>query len=253
MSTSTTSQRYTGKTVVVTGGGGGIGRAMCHAFAAEGAFVVAADLNLDAAQETINGLPVGTKGLAVLLDVTDPKSWAALTADLTDKRRGCDILCNNAGVMTVGSVEQSSLSDWELQSRVNVGGVILGCQAFLPLIRATGGTFLNTASLAGMHPWPNAAYYAASKYAVVGFSDTFRIEAGDNVNVCVLCPGGIETAMTAQLEDDDGERLMVPADVADLVLDAVAERRSYVFTHPEYLPMLQAYHGAVADDYQKIC
>lgn len=248
-----TNRRFENQTVVVTGGGGGIGRAMCNAFAGEGAFVVAADLNEAAAQETIAGLPSGAAGLAVRLDVGDAQSWAGLYDAVFASRGGCDVLCNNAGVMTTGPVETSDLADWDLQARVNVGGVILGCKTFLSAIRASGGTFVNTASLAGFHPWPNAALYAASKYAVVGFSDTFRMEVGDNVNVCVLAPGGIDTAMTAQLQEDDGERLIAPAEVAEQVLEAVAERRSYAYTHPEYLPMLREYQNAVNADYEKIC
>ncbi len=246
------SQRFMNKTVIVTGGGGGIGRALCEGFAREGAFVVAADLDIDAAEETVKALP-DCSGSAAHLDVTDPDSWAALKDTVCKARDTIDILCNNAGVMLTGPVDAAPLAHWELQSRVNVSGVFLGCKTFLPLIRSSGGSILNTASLAGLHPWPDAALYAASKYAVVGLSETLRLEAGDDVHIAVLAPGGIDTAMTAKLENDDNERLIPPYEVADVVLDAMAERRDWVFTHPEYMDFLHARHAAIVADYQKIC
>ena len=98
----------------------------------------------------------------------------------------------------------------------------------------------------------DAALYAASKYAVVGLTETLRLEAGEDVHVAILAPGGIDTAMTAQLDNDDGERLIPPADVAEVVLDALIDRRDWIFTHPEYLDFLEARHAGIVADYRKI-
>ncbi len=244
-----------GKAVVVTGGGRGLGRALSRAFAAEGAYLCVADIDLESARETVRDLDgQRSPALACRLDVSNPASWDELRDLLIASHGRCDVLCNNAGIMRIAPFGDADLADWEAQANVNIMGPMLGCRAMLPLmLEQGGGVILNTASLAGLHPWPHGALYTASKYATVGFSETLREElAGTGVHVAILCPGGIDTPMNDGIETS-GERLESPERVARLVLDGIRERRDWIFTHEEYLPMLDERHRAIVSDHEPLC
>ena len=242
------------KVAVVTGGGSGIGRSLCRAFAAEGAHVIIADVDLDAAQDTLAQLE-GSPGqtTALHLDVGSAESWKNVHQKVMLAFGRCDVLCNNAGIMRLGAFVDADLADWEAQARVNVIGVILGCKTMLPvMIEQATGCIVNTSSLAGLHPWPEGSLYAASKYASVGFSETLREElAGTGVHVAILCPGGVDTPMNDGL-DTSGERLASPDEVAQLVLQGIRERRDWIFTHDEYSPMLDERHTTIVADHEPL-
>jgi len=241
---------YEGKVAVITGGGSGIGRALCRAFAGVGARVLVADIDLVAAQETVallNGAPCCE---AERLDVASEDSWAKTLAKVEHDYGRCDVLCNNAGVMRVGPFADADVGDWIAQVNVNARGVILGCRTMLPMMLERGeGLIVNTASLAGLAPWPEGALYTASKYAVVGFSEALRAELADTgIHLAVLCPGGVDTPMNDGFEPEEDERRIPPEEVARLVLDGLAERRDWIFTHAEYLPFLEErFAGIMAD------
>ncbi len=242
------------KVAVVTGGGSGIGRELCRVFADEGANVVVADTNSEAAQQTLALLEDGSgQGMAVPLDVRCGDSWAGLRTAVMSAHGRCDVLCNNAGVMRVGAFVDADLDDWTAQAEVNVLGVMRGCQAMLPVMIEQGsGIIVNTASLAGLHPWPEGSLYAASKYASVGFSETLREElAGTGVHLAILCPGGVDTPMN-EGQDTSGERLASPEEVAQSVLDGIRARRDWIFTHDEYSPMLDERHKAIVADHEPL-
>ncbi|MEL0587419.1 MAG: SDR family NAD(P)-dependent oxidoreductase [Candidatus Thiodiazotropha sp. (ex. Lucinoma kazani)] len=137
------------KVVIVTGGGSGIGRALCKLFADEGAQVIVADIDRDAADETLD-LMTGNQypGLVATLDVSSAKSWVYLHEQIWNAYGRCDVLCNNAGVFRSGEFDAAApLDDWFLQSRINIDGVILGCKIFAPGMVAQGrGNIVNTAS-----------------------------------------------------------------------------------------------------------
>lgn len=242
------------KVAVVTGGGSGIGRALCRAFASEGYHLIVADVNLDGAQHTLAMLEDSPgQAMAVHLDVGSAESWKELHQAVMSAHGRCDVLCNNAGIARYGAFLDSDFADWEAQARVNVLGVMLGCKTMLPMmIEQASGCIVNTSSLAGLHPWPEGSFYTASKYASVGFSETLREElAGTGVHIAILCPGGVDTPMNEGL-DTSGERLASPEEVAQLVMQGIRERRDWIFTHDEYFPMLEERHRAIVADHEPL-
>src|SRR3954467_3085788 len=163
-------QDLTGKVAVVTGGAGGIGRALVEEFMAEGCKVVIADVQQKLLDTAVSELSGQGEVLGVVTDVTDPKSVEAL-ADRTYERFGaCHLLCNNAGVgAPSANIWESTVNDWKWVHGVNVMGVVHGILAFVPRMIAAGeeGHVVNTSSGdGGIAPMPSASVYASSKAAV---------------------------------------------------------------------------------------
>jgi NAD(P)-dependent dehydrogenase (short-subunit alcohol dehydrogenase family) len=178
--------------VVVTGAGSGIGRAIARSYAKRGADLVLADINeeslLDAKREFESP---GIRVYAQVTDVTMADDIASLCENSYRIMGRCDVLVNNAGVAMFGLVEQTSLSDWKWLLDVNLWGVIYGCHYFYPRMieQGGGGHIVNVSSAAGLGPIPAQVAYCASKYAVVGLSETLRGEGALNgIGVSVICP-----------------------------------------------------------------
>jgi NAD(P)-dependent dehydrogenase (short-subunit alcohol dehydrogenase family) len=243
-----------GRVAVVTGGGGGIGRGMALAFAEAGMHVVVADIDAEAAEGVAEELTSETvNGLALCVDVTRKEDVDALAERAYAEFGAVHLLCNNAGVTTFGLMGRDvSDDDWRWVLAVNLEGVINGIQAFLPRMQAQEGEkhVVNTASIAGMNPSPLIAPYVASKYAIVGISETLRLEgAGSQIGCSVLCPGNVKTQIVESQRNRQerfGERgeanPMIakaieagvdPLWVGRLVRRAVIDDELYVFTHAE--------------------
>lgn len=190
--------RFDGKTVFITGAGSGLGRAAATRFADEGATVVAADLDLEGAAETIGRLEDdGAEGRAIELDVRDADAVQA-AIDETAETFGLDVVVNNAGV----SHERARVEEIDLEERdrvldVNVAGVWNGCRAAIPHLTEQGsGAIVNTASLAGVIGAPQLGAYSLSKGAVVNFTRTVAAEVGPHgVRANAVCPGVTDTPM----------------------------------------------------------
>jgi NAD(P)-dependent dehydrogenase (short-subunit alcohol dehydrogenase family) len=228
--------------------------------------VVIADIEPDALQATAAEL--GVHGVRV--DVSDADSVAALADEVIGRFGAVHLLCNNAGVGGGGLIAHQTLKDWKWVIDVNLWGVVHGLHSFLPhLLVAPGGAHIvNTASMAGVTAWPGIGPYNATKFAVVGISETLAIElAGTNVGISVLCPGVVNTNIfTSQRNRPEHLRNDRPkaearqanaqliqqigidaAIVADLVADAVRADQFWIFTHPELLDALEArHHGMMA-------
>ncbi len=190
--------RFAGKVCVVTGAGSGIGRAMARAFAAEGARLIAADQDLEAARTTVEGQP---DSVATAVDVSVPEGVAALIEGARTRFGSLDVLCNNAGIGSTTSVVACTPEEWDRAFAVNVRGVFLGCKYAIPvMIGQGGGVIVNTASVAGLVGLPERAAYCATKGAVISLTKQVAIEfALQKIRCNCICPGTIDTPWVARL------------------------------------------------------
>ena len=207
------SGRLAEKVALVTGAGGGIGREACRLFAAEGARVVAVDINEDSGRETVAGIETEHPGVAVFVraDVADPDDCQAMVAAAEESFGRLDVLFNNAGIMDPddGDAVETSLETWNRTLAINLTGVFLGCKAGVPaLLRAGGGSIINTASFVALMgaATPQLAY-TASKGGVLALTRELAIiHARQNIRVNALCPGPLKTEMLMSFLDTDEKK-----------------------------------------------
>ena len=184
---------YVNQTTFITGGGSGIGRALAKALIARGATVCVADINFAAAQSVAN--ECGANAEAVSVDVRDAAALKGCIEAFANEHGRLDYVFNNAGIAVAGEADEIPLPAWQRIVDINLYGVLHGVLAAYPIMLKQGsGHIINTASLAGLGPMPLLAPYALTKHAVVGLSNSLRIEAAARgVRVSVLCPAAIET------------------------------------------------------------
>lgn len=207
-----------GRTALVSGGGNGLGRAMCVALSAAGVRVISVGRTLSTVTETVSELP--GPGRAAVCDVSEPESVLRLAADLADEE--VSLLVNNAGIAgPVAALTEVKATEWDDVFGVNVRGTFLMCQAFLPPMIARGdGHIVNVASVSGKRPLLRRTPYCASKMAVLGLTTTLAGEVGPlGVTVNSLSPGPVEGPRMARnfrleaartgVSIDDAERAFV--------------------------------------------
>ena len=236
-----------GKTALITGGARGIGREAALLFAAEGARVVASDLNAEGAAETVAMInAAGGQALSIGCDVTDGAAVNAMVQAVVDAYGSLDCAFNNAGIagFQVGAVGKKT-ADWpedgvDKMIDVNLKSVWLCMRAELKQFekQGTGGAIVNTASIAGLHGLPTSSLYVAAKHGVVGLTKTAAIEyATDNIRVNSVCPGYIETDMTKETMARRGDQILarvpakrmgVPKEIAEMVCWLASDRASFV-------------------------
>jgi NAD(P)-dependent dehydrogenase (short-subunit alcohol dehydrogenase family) len=242
----------------VTGAASGIGRALAEALAAEGAHVVAADLDeagAAAVARQIEGR--GGRAVALPVDVSDRASVRALADRAFAALGRVHVLCNNAGVAVWGGLERATYEDWQWVLGVNLWGVIHGLEAFLPrmIAQGEGGHVVNTASMAGLIASQGLGVYNTSKYAVVGLSETLAKDLRPyGIGVSVVCPMGVATRIReserhrpAALRSSAPPvppveligRTLAPEAVAAMVVEAIRRNELYVITHEEGLEPLR--------------
>jgi NAD(P)-dependent dehydrogenase (short-subunit alcohol dehydrogenase family) len=259
-----------GKVAAVTGAASGLGRAMAHAFAAEGMHVSLADVNEAGLRETQSELAArGVKTCVMRVDVSRAAEVDAFAERTVDELGAAHVVCNNAGVALAGAVWEHSPAEWEWILGVNLWGVVHGVRAFAPrLIAQDAGHIVNTASVAGLISAPGMGAYCASKHAVVTLSESLHHdlrERGARVGVSVLCPAYVPTRIadsTLAVKDKSPERLAKEAmlrkavaagklsadDVARAVVGAVKANRFYVLTHPAIKGAVRARMEDVLDE-----
>ena len=202
---------------LVTGAGKGIGLAIVRALAREGARVAVTDFDLETAQAAAEEL--GDVARAYRLDVTDAKETEAVFGAASDWLGGLDLVVANAGISTMNRVVDLTEEEWESNMAVNAKGVFLTDREAVRRFLAAGteGVIVNTASLAGKIGAPLLAHYAASKFAVVGFTQSLAKEvAGDGIRVNAVCPGFVRTSMQEREIAWEGElRGMTPEAVRE--------------------------------------
>ena len=206
-------QRFERKTVVVTGGGGGIGGATCRAFAREGAQVAVYDMNLEAAQKVASGIrDAGGKAQAFRCDITDRASVDAAVAATVAQFGAIDVLVNNAGWDVFKPFTRTEPAQWDKLIAINLTGALHMHHAVLPGMAARkAGRIVNIASDAARVGSSGEAVYAACKGGLVAFSKTIaREHARHGITVNVVCPGPTDTALFADYKEGAGnpEKLM---------------------------------------------
>jgi NAD(P)-dependent dehydrogenase (short-subunit alcohol dehydrogenase family) len=228
-----------GRTIAITGGARGIGRATAAAFAQRGARVAIGDIDGDEARATATALGGDVVGFD--LDVTDRASFTAFL-DAVESRLGpLSVLVNNAGIMPLAALVDERDEVARRQVDINLHGVILGTKLAVRRMVARGdGHIVNIASAAGKAGFPGAATYCATKHAVVGFSEAVRAEThGTGIDLSVVMPSVVNTELAAGLQGTRGVALVEPTDVATAVVEAVEHRRFDVFVPRSLGPLFK--------------
>jgi NAD(P)-dependent dehydrogenase (short-subunit alcohol dehydrogenase family) len=265
----------TGRTAFITGGANGIGLGIARAFARAGVNLALADVDAAALERAKAELQAETKVETVVLDVRDRDAFAR-AADAVERELGpVSLLFNNAGIAGAAPALHLTYELWDWAIGINLHGVINGVQTFLPRIaeRGAGGHIVNTASGAGLAATPSGVLYTTAKFAVVGMSETLRLElAPTGIGVSVLCPGPVATdilARTAEVQPDTGRPLtdeqrkdradrialatrilkegVSPERVGEMVLEAVLGDRLYIHTDRIMAPAIEARTQALLD------
>ncbi len=227
------------KTVVITGGASGIGRAVGEELARRGAQVILADMNSVLVRETADSITAaGHRAKAVTLDVTDPDAVKKVVDDTVSEFGRLDYIFNNAGVVVFGGASDFSYEDWRRVIDTDLYGVVNGVFAAFPVMAKQGfGHIISTASIAGLVPIPGAISYVASKFGVVGLSNALRVEGEElGVKVSVVCPGLIDTPMkNSKMINIDNEalletapKLMPAEECARVILDGVERNKPII-------------------------
>ena len=185
------------RSVVITGSGSGIGRACALAFAKAGAAVVVTDIDLQAAEETVQQIhAAGGKAFACQADVSNPGSVTALVNKTIEMYLKIDALINNAAIQVNKTIADTSFEEWNAQMSVNVGGVFLCSKLFLPYLKMTKGNIINMSSVNGYFVEPSCAGYCTTKAAIIGLTKAMAIDHGhEGIRVNCICPGYIDAGL----------------------------------------------------------
>lgn len=230
-------KRLAGQVAVVTGASKGIGKAIAHALAREGAHVVLAARStkeLDAAVREF--AREGLKASQLPTDVSIPSQVAALVEGTVDGFGRIDILVNNAGIGIFKNVEEMSVEEFDAMWNVNLRGVFLASKAALPsMIKANRGAIVNISSLAGKNSIKGGAGYCATKWALRGFASSLMLEVREhNIRVVTIFPGSVATNFSQV--NKKGPNITQPEDVAEAVLFAVTAPERAMFSEIDVRP-----------------
>ena len=221
------------KTAIITGGSGGIGKAMAKAFLKEGAKgIVLADLNKDTVEEAAKELGCDS----MVCNVTDEQQIQDVATFTKEKFGQIDLVCSNAGAGGEGLLTDAVDKVWQNQWELHVMSHVYAARAVLPDMISRGeGYLLNTASAAGLLAALGSGPYTVTKAAAVKLAEFISITHGDEgIKVSVLCPQGVNTAMAPKsFGDGQTDGVIEPEELAQTVVEAIREERFHVLPHPE--------------------
>jgi meso-butanediol dehydrogenase/(S,S)-butanediol dehydrogenase/diacetyl reductase len=208
------SEELEDEVAIITGGGGDIGQGIALELASRGADIAIADVDVlgtehhqagssdlgghESSKSVVDEIEdLGRRAITVECDVTEREQTQELAETVIDEFGKIDILANNAGIITTAPIEEMEEEEWDAVMEVNVKGQFLCAQAVIPhMTERQSGTIINTASVAGKVPFRGLGHYCASKFAVIGLTQTLALElAPDDITVNAICPGIVETPM----------------------------------------------------------
>ena len=263
---------------LITGGASGIGLSIGKRLGEAGMKVVLADIEVPVLEEAIEELKeLGCNAMGIHCDVSDITSMEEMKTQIEEEFGAPKVLCLNAGVGFGSSISEATISDWEWVMGVNLWGVINGLHTFLPSIKEMDeGHIVFTASIAGLISVPNLGPYNATKFAVVSIAETLRQELlteNSKVGVSCLCPGFVSTnifnsernrpegllnSSTDDLTEEEllqreafmewmGANAKQPGEVAELVYQAIANDKFWIFTDDQHLNAVKSRHSSIVN------
>lgn len=239
-------KRLSGKVVIITGAGRGIGRRAALLFASEGAKLLLVDINAEAGESVAEEvLSEGGEAVFIKTDLTNAADVEAMVAAALERYGHIDVLYNNAGINHYGKLADTEESDWDKVMAVNVKSVYLTCKYVIPVMAAQNkGSIVNTGSTASLVGLKSLAVYTASKGAVLQLTRNMALDyAKDGIRVNALCPGVTATEMTQQVIDDDPDpqaarerfdrviprgSMADPVEIANTALFLASDEASYI-------------------------
>lgn len=271
--------QFSGKTAVISGGAQGIGLSIAKALGAQNMNIVLADIDQENLQKAASELQAaGVSVLTVVLDVADEAQWQAVGQQTLERFGKVHMVVNNAGVGgDSGSIESQNKKGWQWVLDVNLMGVVYGAKAIVPLIKqhGEGGWVINVASMAGMTGVPYSGAYTATKAAVVALSESWAGELErKGIKVSVLCPAFVQTRIydsernrPEQYQTDDWdvtsessfskraknmvENGIEASIIGKRVVEALNAGELYIFTHPNYRPVVQRQAAVIDKAFQR--
>jgi NAD(P)-dependent dehydrogenase (short-subunit alcohol dehydrogenase family) len=238
--------RLAGKVAIVTGSGSGIGRASAIQLAKNGARLALTDLDPELLAETVVEVEAtGAEVIHIAGDIVEPGTIDALATAAIDRFGRIDVLDNNVGILIVKPFEEHTIDDFDRIMRINCWSHMLTTQRVAPEMRKTGGgSIINISSIGGLVALPGVAAYCASKAAVIGLTRSIAYEYAPDIRCNVICPGGVETPMSAahvaNFGDDPEEairlttgrqlqkRFAKPIEIADAVVFLASDESSFM-------------------------
>jgi NAD(P)-dependent dehydrogenase (short-subunit alcohol dehydrogenase family) len=214
--------RLTAKTILVTGAGRGIGRAIANSLAAEGADLILSGRNLDRLHQTADAISeAGGRAHVFQADIGEEDQVLDLFRHIQGRFPRLDVLVNNAGIGEYGPLAEFPTDAFDRIMRVNLRGTFLCCREAMKLmLPQKAGTIINISSVVGFKGYPNQSAYAASKHAIMGLTKALAVEAQPHgIRVSAVLPGGVDTDLVAESRPDlDRACLIAPEDIAETVL-----------------------------------
>jgi NAD(P)-dependent dehydrogenase (short-subunit alcohol dehydrogenase family) len=230
-----------GKVAVVTGGGGGLGEAICKVLGEAGAILVPGDVRVDMAEKVATELrQAGSKAMALALDVSNERLAEEALGQVVREFGRIDILINNAGIDKTVPVEELSMDDWDKIVGVNLRGPFLMSKLALPMMKQQGsGHIVNITSTAAKRAWANASAYHATKWGLLGLSHALHVEARPyGVKVTAVVNGGMRTPFILErFPETDPNVLQDPRNVAETIRYVLCQPAETVIPEVMVLPM----------------